>query len=53
LKLKKMEDQSVNVSILLRRGINIIIGGRGRDRPGRKIEGQDQVWEGTVENYRG
>jgi hypothetical protein len=40
MKLKKKEEQSVNASILHRRGNKIIIGGRGREGPGREIGGR-------------
>jgi hypothetical protein len=48
MKLKKKEDQSVDASVLLRRGNKIIMGARGRERPGKNREGvgkweQDQV----------
>ena len=48
MKFKKKEDQSVDASVLLRRGNNIILGGRGRKGPGRERGGggkgeQDQV----------
>jgi hypothetical protein len=36
MKLNKKEDQSVDASILLRRGNKIITGGRGRKGPGRE-----------------
>jgi hypothetical protein len=55
MKLKKMENQSVDASFLLRRGKKIIIGGRGRETLGRKRRGsekggQDQMWKETQEN---
>ena len=59
MKLKKKEDQSVNASVLLRRGNKIIIGGRGRKEFGRKRrgegerEGKNQIWEEMEEMYRG
>jgi hypothetical protein len=52
MKLKK-EDQSVDVSVLLRKGNKTITEGRGREGPGRERKGrgekggQDQVWEET------
>jgi hypothetical protein len=58
MKLKKKKDQSVDSSVLLRRGSNIIMGGIGWEGLGRKKgEGeekweQDQVWEETGEMYR-
>ena len=36
MKLKKKEDQSVDASVLLRRGNKMIMGGRGREGPGRE-----------------
>jgi len=39
MKLKKEEDQSVDASVLLRRGNKIIMEGRGRERPGRERGG--------------
>ena len=39
MKLKKKEDQSVDVSILFRRGNKIIMGCRGSEGLGRKREG--------------
>ena len=63
MKLKKKEDQSMDASVLLRRGKKIIRGhsgwvGCGRDVGGRgdgerKKGSQDQVWEETGEMYRG
>jgi hypothetical protein len=41
MKLKKKEDQSVDASVLLRRGKKIIMGGRRWERLGRK-----RVWRG-------
>jgi len=38
MKLKKKEDQSVDASILYRRGNKNITGGRGREEPGREKE---------------
>jgi hypothetical protein len=54
-KLKKKEDQSVDTSVLLRRGNKIITGGRvGRSlEGGGKKEEQEQVWEEVGEMYRG
>ena len=58
MKLKKKEDQSVDASVLLRRGNKIITGGRGweglrRNGAGRgKRGGQDQVWEETGDMNR-
>ena len=48
MKLKKKEDQSVNASVVLRRGSKIIMGGRkreghGRKKGGREERGKDQV----------
>ena len=59
MKFNKKEDQSVDASILFRRGNKIITGSREREGPGREREGegkgggQDQVWEETGEKYRG
>jgi hypothetical protein len=60
MKLKKKEDQSVDASVLLRRGNKIIIGDRewelfGRKRGGEeeKRRGQDQVWEEMGKMHRG
>jgi hypothetical protein len=39
MKLKRKEDQSVDASVLLRRGNNIIKGNRGWEGLGRKIRG--------------
>jgi len=39
MKLSKKKHQSVGASILLRRGNKIIIGGRGREGPGRERGG--------------
>jgi hypothetical protein len=39
MKLNKKEDQSMDASILLRRGNKIITGGRGRKGPGRERRG--------------
>jgi hypothetical protein len=38
IKLNKKEDQSMDVSILLRQGNKIISGGRGKEEPGRERE---------------
>jgi hypothetical protein len=59
MKLKRKEDQSVDASVLLRRGNNIIKGSRGWEGFGGKRgwggekEGQNQVWEEMEEMYRG
>ena len=59
MKLKKKEDQSVDASVLLRRGNKIIKGSRGWEELGRKRrgggekEGKNQVWEEMEEMYRG
>ena len=42
MKLKKKEDQSVDVSVLLRRGNKIIMGSRGREGHGRKREEREK-----------
>jgi hypothetical protein len=43
----------VDASVLLRRVNKIILGGRGRERPGGRRRGrQDQLWEETGEKYR-
>jgi len=36
MKLKKKEDQSIDASVLLRRGNKIITGDRGREKAGRE-----------------
>jgi hypothetical protein len=60
MKLKKKEDQSVDISILLRRENNIIISGRKnekylgeRERRGKEKGVQDQVLEGRGYKSRG
>jgi hypothetical protein len=57
MKLKKKEDQSVDGSVLLRRGDKIIIGGRGREGTkggrGGGERWQDQVWEEMGKKDRG
>jgi hypothetical protein len=60
VKLKKKEDQSVDVSVLLRKGDKIIKGGIGWEGLGRKRgggeekkRGPDQIWEETGEMFRG
>ena len=45
MKLKKKEDQSVDASVLLRRGNKIIIGGRGWEGLRRKREGGEEKKE--------
>jgi hypothetical protein len=58
MKLKRKEDQGMNVSVLLRRGNKIIKGSRGWEglgrmrRGGGEKEGKNQVWEGMEEMYR-
>jgi len=42
MKLKKKEDQSVDASVLLRRGNKIITGGREREELGRKKGGGEE-----------
>jgi hypothetical protein len=56
MELRKKEDQSVDASILHRRGNKIITGSRGREggilegkRRGREKGRQNQVLEGTGE----
>ena len=44
MKFKKKEDQSVDASVLLRRGNKIIMGGRGREGPGRQRAGGGERW---------
>ena len=44
---KKRKDQSVDASVLLRRGTKIIMGGRGRERPGRVREGGGREGAGS------
>jgi hypothetical protein len=59
MRLKKKDNQSVEVSILLRMGNKIITGGRGREGSerdrggGGKKRREDHVWKGTGEKYRG
>jgi hypothetical protein len=58
MKLKRKEDQRVDVSVLFRRGNNIIKGSRlWRDLEGREVgkekKGKMQVWEEMEEMYRG
>jgi hypothetical protein len=45
--LKKKEDQSVDASILHRRGNKLITQGRGRKRPGRQIKGEGKRGTGS------
>jgi hypothetical protein len=40
MKLKKKEGQYVDASVLFGRGNKIIMGGRGRERPGRERGGE-------------
>jgi hypothetical protein len=47
VKLKKKEDQCVDVSVLLRRGIKIITGGTGKGGTGRERRG-DGKKEGKI-----
>jgi hypothetical protein len=47
MKLKK-EDQSVDASVLLKRGSKIIMGGRGREGSKRIEEGEDKRGQGQV-----
>jgi hypothetical protein len=47
MKLKKKEDLSVDASVLLRRGKKIIMGGRGREGPGRK-RGEGGIKAGRI-----
>jgi hypothetical protein len=42
MKVKKNEDQSVDASVLLRRGNKIIMGGRGWVRLGRNVGGEEE-----------
>jgi hypothetical protein len=57
MKLNKKDHQSVDASILLRRGNKIIMGGKWREGPKWEREEekweQDQVWQETVEKSRG
>ena len=53
MNLKKKKAQSVDASILHRRGNKIITGGRGREGPGRKRgEGGESEAESGMERYR-
>jgi hypothetical protein len=47
MKLKKREDQSVDASVLLRKGNKIIMGGRGREDPEREREGKGKRGTGS------
>ena len=54
---KKMEDQNVDTSVLLRRGDKLFMGGRvwkglGRNLEGGREIGHDYIWEETVMIYR-
>jgi hypothetical protein len=53
MKLKTMEDQSVDASVLLRRVNKIITGDRGREEPGREREGEVKRGEGSWESGMG
>jgi hypothetical protein len=57
MKLKRKEDQTVDVSVLLRRGNKIFKGSRDFKGLGRKWRGggggRNQVWEEMEEMYRG
>ena len=56
MRLKRKKDQSVDVSVLLRRGNKIIKGSTGCEAFGRKRrveEGKNQVWKEMEEMYRG
>jgi hypothetical protein len=55
MKPRKKEDQSVDASVLLRRG-KIIMGGKGREGFRRERTGKEKtvhVWEEREEKYRG
>jgi hypothetical protein len=47
VKLKKKEDQSGDAAVPLRRGNKIIMGSRGRYRPGRKSGGEGKRGPGS------
>jgi hypothetical protein len=57
MKLKRKEDQSMGVTVLLRRGNKIIKGSRGWEGLGRKRrggkKGKNHIWEEMEEMYRG
>jgi hypothetical protein len=46
MKLTKKENQSVDTSVLLRRGNKINVGGRGWERLGRKTRGEKEKGAG-------
>jgi hypothetical protein len=48
MKLNKKEDQSVDASVLLRRGNKIITGGRGREGPGQEKRGGGEMGQDRV-----
>ena len=52
LKLKMKEDQSVDASVLLRKGHKIIMGGRKCTEFGRKREGEEEN-RGATSGVRG
>jgi hypothetical protein len=52
---KKKDNQSVEASVVLRRGKKIITGGRDKEGSGRKRggggeRGQGQMWEKSIES---
>jgi hypothetical protein len=51
MKFKKKEDQSVDASILLRRGNKIIRGGRSREGPGMEEKSRGSIRYGKI-RYR-
>jgi hypothetical protein len=57
--LRGMENKGVDASVLHRKGNKMVEIGRrnrnlgGRDKGEGKVRGQDEVLEGTGENYRG
>jgi hypothetical protein len=52
MKFKKNNDESVDVSILHRRGNKIVTGGRRREKPGREREGGGKRG-GRIRNWKG
>jgi hypothetical protein len=50
MELQKKEDQSVDASVLHRTGNKTIIGGRGREGPGREKGGE--VGRGRIKHWQ-
>ena len=53
MKHKKKEDQSVDASVLLRKGNKIIMGSRGLEGLGRKRGGEGSGMGQTGEKFKG